>query len=155
MRLLIFIALGALLTLQSCQSDCTSLRKQKIDEAGWNYSDTISFMIDAQDTTKYYDLVLKVKHTEEFSFQNLYVRSTTEFPSGERIQDPISLNLGNLAGQWNGKCSGKTCTAPILLQSKFRFLELGEHTITFEQFSRKERIKGVLGMELLLCADPG
>src|SRR5210317_1354955 len=134
MRISLFLFLVFLLSLSSCSSDCTEIGVEKIDVNGWAYQDSIEFNLIATDTNDYYDLVLELEHSPDFNFQNLYIQSSTHFPSGETIMDPISINLGDLSGTWNGECSRKACVAPVLLRSQFRFLETGNHKIVFEQF---------------------
>lgn len=151
MRFFLLIAIAPVLFATACQSECIEIGNSKIDESGWAYRDSLEFIIEAEDTSQLYDLILELTHSNEFSYQNLYVRSTTHFPSGNSVKDPISLNLGDLSGSWNGDCSGSTCVAPILLRAHFRFSELGAHRIVFEQFSRMPEIKGIMEMRLLLC----
>lgn len=151
MRILFAICSISLLSIISCNNDCEIIDSFEVDAEGWVYGDSLSFELTAEDTLSQYDLVLELEHNIDFSFQNLYVRSTTHFPSDKSIQDVISLNLGDIAGRWNGECKRSGCTAGILLRSKFRFSELGEHRIVFEQFSREATIEGVKSMKLLLC----
>ena len=152
MRFLIFICSFSFLGIISCTSDCEIIDDYSIDSDGWSYGDSLSFEINAADTINQYDLVLELEHDVDFTFQNLYVRSTTHFPSNNSIQDVISLNLGDIAGRWNGDCSANTCTAAILMRSKFRFSEIGKHRIVFEQFSRFASLEGVNSLKLLLCS---
>lgn len=153
MRSLLFFFVLLIFGLSSCNSDCKELGQAKIDAEGWHYRDSLEFVLQAVDTTVSYDLVLELEHTTEFSFQNLYVRTNTYFPSGAKIRDVISLDIGDMSGRWNGTCSGNSCIAPVLLRSKFRFSETGTHKIVFEQFSRFSIIQGISKMRLLLCSN--
>jgi gliding motility-associated lipoprotein GldH len=67
----------------------------------------------------------------------------TVFPKGQRLDQLLSLELANKAGAWNGECSGKTCTALIVLQQGTFFNQLGKYKLTIEQFMRYEPVKGI------------
>ena len=52
------------------------------------------------------------------------------------------------AGEWFGRCNSKTCTLRIPLQMGAFFNATGQHQITIEQYTRKEKLPGVQAVAL-------
>jgi len=116
----------------------------------WTYPEQLITTIDIADTIQKYDLVATIDHGEDFGYENLYLQITTIFPDGEKRSSPLSLELANSKGFWNGKCSGNACTLSFNLQEDFRFKEPGSYSFEIEQFSRKDTLKGLNEMTLSL-----
>lgn len=119
-------------------------------EGDWTYQDKLESTITVSDTLMNYDLALKLNHSKEFGFQNIYLDIETVFPDGKKIAKPLSLQLATSAGIWNGKCSGDNCEIVFSLQDKFKFKDLGDHKFTIGQYSRETALIGINAVELLL-----
>ncbi len=114
----------------------------------WTDTDSLNFQFNIPDTTKIYNILLDVKHSPEYAFQNMYVEIHTAFPSSERIKEMVSLELANRAGAWYGDCSSSACELEIAIQEGAFFNQAGDYEITIKQFMRKNPLKGVKGMRL-------
>ena len=145
----LFSLLTIIVFTTSCSNGVVYSHKANVDGSVWNYNQELQFELDGIDTSSYYDLVLEVNHSPEFSFENLYTRIGTQFPSGESIKDIVSLQLADNMGTWLGNCNSSTCTTELLIQEKFRFKEIGQHKITLENYSR-EALKGIHFIEMKL-----
>ena len=122
----------------------------EIEGEGWEYKDQKIFEIEISDDSTYYDLILDVNHSIEYSFENIYVNVHTTFPSGEKTTDKVSLQLTDDLDQWQGKCNNSACNVSILLQERVYFKELGKYTIAFEQFNRRNPLIGIQSLTLKL-----
>lgn len=116
----------------------------------WKYSDTLSFEYEVKDTSTAYDLTLKVSHSGDFSYENLYVRATTIFPDKKSTSSSLSLELTKEDGSWEGSCSGNTCTAELIMSQAAYFRTAGKYTLKLEQFSRQDSLPGIIAVTLLL-----
>lgn len=141
-----------LLSATGCGSDYIFQKKLDIREGEWRYNDVLTFDFDIEDVSKKYDLLLDVTHAGDYGFQNLYVQFHTSYPSGEKKTQMVSLELATKSGIWNGKCSGNSCTVEIPLQANATFDEAGKHSISIEQFMRKNPLQGVESMTLKILA---
>jgi gliding motility-associated lipoprotein GldH len=128
--------------------------KQSIDieDAAWPYGKILDFEFEITDTSAYYDLVLDVKHDIDFTYENTYVKIKTLFPSGEEVTDQVSLQLADELDQWEGDCSGNSCTVSILLQNEVFFKEAGSYKLAIEQFNRVDPLEGIESMELKIIS---
>lgn len=148
MRYLTLI-LFLLFTLSSCGPKPIHSERLRIDGA-WEYQDKLSSTINVTETTMNYDLALRMEHSIEFYFQNIYLEIKTIFPDGKEISEPLSLQLGSSKGNWIGKCKGESCEIVFSLQDNFKFKNIGDHQFTVGQFSRDDKLQGIKEIELLL-----
>lgn len=116
----------------------------------WSYSEHMDFTFFVKDTSQVYNLEYLLTHSETYPYQNLYVKINTTYPDGKVIDDILSLQLASTYGEFEGKCASQKCTAPILLQERFRFRQLGQHSVSITQYSRKEDQVGVYSGKLRL-----
>ncbi len=135
-----------------CSDDYIFQKEIEIQDGEWRYSDVLPFEFEIEDVSKKYDLLLDVTHAGDYSFQNLYVQFLTTYPSGEQKEQVVSLELASKSGIWNGACKGNSCTVEIPLQVNAAFEEAGRHSISIEQFMRKNPLRGVEAIGLKITA---
>ena len=119
-----------------------------LPENGWAYEQPLHFDFPIPDTSARYDILLEVRHSKDYGFQNLYVQFHTTFPSGETKSQVVSLELAAKNGIWNGDCGGEGCTAEIPLQVNTVFPETGNYRISVEQYMRESPLSGVEELSL-------
>ena len=137
------IILAGIWMLYSCQTDVLYTETIEIPNASWVDSQKLSFEFDVEDSTVLYQLVVNLKHSVEYAYENLYVNIRTVYPNGKIIEDPLSLEMADHAGRWFGQCNSKTCTLNIMLQEKALFRPKGHYQIIFEPYMREQPIKGI------------
>ena len=147
-RSLLFLLV--LFLFNACGKNYQYQKKYEIEGEKWTYADSLEFSFDIQDTTKIYNLYLELDHSTAYSFQNLYTLIHTTFPSGERLDEKLSLELANRAGAWLGKCNQHYCTLTIPIQQNAYFNQQGRHTIMLEQYMRQDSIPGIRSISFML-----
>lgn len=125
-----------------------ALQESKDIEGVWTYADSAVFEMDLTDTSKLYAIAIALQHTTDYAFQNLYLRIHTQFPSGERLSQPISLELAGKAGNWLGKCRGEGCKIVIPIQENAFFNATGTHRFVLEQYMRSDSLPGIRSIGL-------
>jgi gliding motility-associated lipoprotein GldH len=150
MRAIIFLA--CCLLLVACSQDYILNKKYDIVNNNWTYADSLRFEFEIKDTTALHNLVLNVKHTTNFSYQNLYTRIHTQFPDGQRLSKPVSLELADKTGAWQGDCNSKSCTLEIPIQENTYFNQVGNYEIIVEQFMRDSIVGGIQALGLKVTA---
>ena len=119
-------------------------------QSGWNSDSSVTFQYFILDTTKTYDMSLKIRHTVEYEFQNLFVflESTKK--------DTIEIILANKKGKWLGKGISDLREFECVLEIDRRFLKSGEHSLKVEQAMRYggaeriENLKHILDLGLII-----
>jgi len=129
--------------LQSCGQSFIYEKDISLPEDTWVYENKLDFPFEITDTKALQNLYLDITHSSEFKTQNLYVKFHTKSPSGNIITDMVSLELAEKNGVWFGNCGGQWCDLRIPIQSGAYFTETGTYTLSVEQYTRKEALKGV------------
>ena len=134
----------------SCGENYLFDKKISLEKGEWSYDNSLDFTFDITDTTHIYNLLLEVDHSIDYAYQNCYFKIHTQFPSGEKTEQLLSIDLADGVGRWQGDCSGESCTVLLDIQKKAFFNALGEHTITLEQYMRKNPLKGIKSLAIKL-----
>ncbi len=148
---LIALALLIAFLLSACKKERILFEKDyTCPNATWQHSDTLNFEFDIADTMALYDIVLTIKHRTDYKYQNIYTQIFTKFPSGERPNQQVNVDLADNTGKWNGTGSGKTRTYDVDIQQNAFFNKAGKYVITLEQFMRTEALAGIENVALRL-----
>ncbi len=110
----------------------------------WNSDSIVTLKYNIYDTTKRYNLSLKIRHTVNYEFQNLFL-----FLKEEKC-DTIEIMLANKNGEWLGNGIGDVREAEYVLYKKRRVKKRGEHIISVEQAMRYGALKRIENLEHIL-----
>lgn len=120
------------------------------NERVWTYDNVASFDFSVSDTVSRYNMYLDVNHTRGYPFQNLYLNIISTFPDGVQVSEQHSLELQEKNGEWMGECGSKECELRFVLREGMRFDTTGAYNISFEQFTRRDSLEGVVSLGLVL-----
>ena len=134
----------------SCGEHYVFEKTYELEKGAWSYDNTLDYTFEITDTTKIYNLLLEVGHSVDYGFQNCYFKIYTLFPSGERTDQVLSIDLADGIGRWQGDCGGQSCSVLVDIQKQAFFNALGQHTITLEQYMRKNPLKGIESLSIRL-----
>jgi len=123
---------------------------EALDVGHWSEDDMLSINFEVKDSTQRYDLIVGLTHSTNFGFQNLYIEVSNLTPNGDTMSTPVSLELANSKGQWQGQCSDEECKATIPLRENFYFQNLGKYTITMRPHMRVNPVPDVYKASLAL-----
>lgn len=146
MKISLSICFALAFLLSACGPNYVYNHKTSFDNDTWTYQAIQQHQVEIKDTTYFYNLIIGVKHSPEYAFQNLYVKIKTIFPNQEKREQVVSLNLADGSGAWYGKCSGKTCRLDIPIQQNAIFEQAGTYQFSVEQYMRTEKVEGIKGM---------
>ena len=139
--------LGSLLMMligfSACGPDYVYQQTRMVNSDTWTYSDSLTYEFAIEDTLQIYNLAVRLKHAQDFRYQNLYTQIHTTFPNGERLTETLSLELASKAGAWLGECGSKTCQLDIPIQEGAYFNQAGTYHVTIEQFTRQDSLPGI------------
>ena len=135
--LLVLFAIGG------CGPKTDFTQKHDFSTGEWSYEEKVDFVFPVDDTEGQKDLWIEIDHSEDYSYQNLYAKLTTEDPSGNTASQLLSFELAHKSGQWFGRCFSGDCHIKILIKEKVRFEEKGTYKMGLEQFTRKVNLEGI------------
>ena len=130
------------LILISCNTSVIYDQKQLVNDP-WKYGDQLSFEYEVTDTVPAYNMIITIGHLPSFSYENIYLSTTTKFPDGTSTNTPVSFQLADNRGMWIGKCSGEKCSTEIEMSSGAFFKSMGKYVLIFDQFSREDSLTGI------------
>lgn len=139
---------GKSLLFSSCGPSYFFDEKKEIQNSNWTYQDSLDFTIDVTDTLSIYNLYLDINHSTEYSFQNIYIRIHTKYPNGQRVTQQVPIDMMRKVGIWYGDCNSEECDLRVTLREGSFFNALGKHTLTIEQFMRKDPLEGINSVAL-------
>ncbi|AEE51658.1 gliding motility lipoprotein GldH [Haliscomenobacter hydrossis] len=143
MKIVFALCLGLSFLLSACGPNYVYNHKTSFDNATWTYQAVQQHAVEIKDVAHLYNLVIGLKHSPEFAYQNLYVKIKTIFPDQQTREQVLSLNLAGGNGEWYGSCSGQTCSIEIPIQQNAIFEKAGKYQFIIEQYMRTEKIEGV------------
>ncbi len=133
------------LVMTACSSKAVYLEFQSVPVTGWGEDSVLTFAIPAPDTVNTYDIILHVRHTDGYKYQNMWLFTR----NGNLSVDTIEFYLADDRGHWlsNGH---SVMDMPILYQEHMRFHD-SLHTVIVQHGMRSEFLKGVsdIGVEVL------
>lgn len=140
---IVVTCLSFVIIFTSCRKDILVEEKFEFPNSQWISGDAKSLTISAPDTSDVYNMEIELTHADDYSFQNLYVRLSTIFPSGKADTSVTSLELANPNGSWAGNCNGDKCSLVLPLQTRFTFPEEGKYQWQIAPYMRKDTIEGI------------
>ena len=118
----------------------------------WKSSYKPSFHFTITDTTRPYKLFLVLRHTDKYSFNNIYVNLYIKGPGSDSIlkrQEDLTLATNDSGWEGNGMDDVYEHRIPLEKQT----LKAGDYSFTIEQIMREDPLKNVLNVGLRLEKD--
>ena len=133
--LLFFFAI----TLFSC-GNTTYENYHSFNYSGWHTDSVIRFKYTVVDTAKTYDLTLKIRHTVDYEFQNLFLFLE------DIKKDTVEIILASKNGKWLGSGISDVREVEYVFDKNRIFSKKGEYKIRVEQAMRygpKDKIENL------------
>jgi len=115
--------------LSACENN-TFKNYYSFENGIWNTDSVVNFTFPINDTTKYYDISLKIRHTVYYEYQNLFLFLDN------LSQDTVEIMLAEKSGKWLGNGINDIREFEFLLEQKKQFFELKKYTLSVEQAMR-------------------
>lgn len=147
-RLLILLCLPLLIT--ACNRGVVSSDHQDLPEHGWSMTDTIRLTLDVKDSTLTYDLAVLLRHSDQYTYQNLWLFVQAQDSLSPVQRDTVMACLADDRGQWLGTRAGRYYSGYVIMARGITFPATGAYTFAIVQGMRDEVIRGIadVGLEL-------
>ncbi len=127
--------------LAACDTATVYTGFRPTPENGWDKDSVLTWSFAVSDTAVPYDILLHIRHTERYQYQNMWL-----FLNGDR--DTIEFYLADDRGLWLGNRGNGTISMPVLYEHDYRFAHPGMHTLSLRHGMRQEQLRGVTGVGL-------
>ncbi len=141
--LLTLVAAFALLCV-GCQSEVSDVADfRSIDSAGWAYGDTLEFVPELSDSLVDTRLVVAVRHSSAYLYENLWLEVSLPPQPGDSIgiADTVNVLLADSYGRWLGRGSGVSYVKLDTLSSYYHVLR-GD-TIRIRHIMRADKVQNL------------
>ncbi len=128
--------------LSSCDNSIVYENEKTFEEDKWCFSDAFSSDFDLSDNSVPFDVDIRVVHTDNYPYENIYLRLTHDFGAAKKV-DTLTFNLSDRYGHWKGdKNWGGNYEYAFNYLKNYK-IEKKSGNITIEQFSRDDTLSGV------------
>lgn len=113
---------------------------QKTEQGIWYHSDKKRFEVEIADSMVSFNLMVNIRHTTDYPYNNLYLFILTESPAGGSVKDTLEINVTDKRGKWLGYGFGKIKHISRMYRKNIRFSHPGKYVFTIEQAMREEKV---------------
>ena len=130
----------------ACQNSKTQYKYYVFENEKWNSDSIVRFNFDNIDTAASYDIYLKIRHSVDYRFQNLFL-----FSNINNEKDTIEVFLSQKNGKWNGKGFGDIKEIDVLISKEASFENFDEANYSFEQAMRYNDLEKIIELDGLFA----
>ena len=122
--------IGTIVMFISCDSSVVFEEYKSFENQKWNTDSAAFFNYPIIDTTSRNTVKIKLRHTVEYEFQNLFLFIETD------VMDTVELILANKQGMWFGSGIGDVREFEFEYQNAKLFSKKGNYSFKIEQAMR-------------------
>ena len=134
------------LAFTSCQTDVVYSQFHPISSEQWHADSIVRFDYTIEDTTLDYRILLYVRHTERYPYQNMWL-----FVDNGEMVDSIEFYLADDRGQWLGDKHNGIIEMAVLMEESKHFSDTGTYYMKVQHGMRDTLLHGVsdVGLEIV------
>lgn len=147
LRLAISLLIGGICLLTSCRHDIVYSDFVAIPSGEWDENQLPEFAFNIADREAAYDILLYVRHTERYPYQNMWL-----FVRDNRLyMDTVEFYLADDRGRWLGDKHHGFIEMPVLLEENYHFPDTGRYYFAVQHGMRDSLLRGVtdVGIEVI------
>ncbi len=140
------LLLIAVLSFSSCRRGIVHSEFVSIPSGEWCVDSVPQFGFTITDKETAYDILLYVRHTERYPYQNMWL-----FVNNGQHRDTIEFYLADDRGQWLGDKHHGFIEMPVLYEEQYHFPDTGRYYMAIQHGMRDSVLRGVtdVGIEIL------
>lgn len=133
----------------SCGENPFYVQYESVEGKYWEKDTEYYFSFDITDTSIPYDLTIEIRNNNLYPYQNLWIFTKEEQPSGNVLRDTTECILADDYGKWSGK-GISLFQSGHRLHSNYFFKEKGTYTLGFRQGMRNDQLAGIreIGLQI-------
>ncbi len=143
-----FLALGIAFLFVSCTDNIIYHQYVDINKNGWHQDSAAVFNVNIEDTIGDYDVIIDIRHKDNYPYQNLYLFVYSDSPDSVCVGDTLNCFLADNQGRWGGTGIGSVKNLPFLYMSDIKFPVKGTYTFKIKQGMREKLLEGVSNIGL-------
>lgn len=150
MRKVGLIIATILLCLSSCQRRVVYSDFYSMPAEGWHQDSILNYDVTVADTISDYNILLVVRHTSQYPYQNLWL-FIDEYAGNMLLRrDTVEAMVADDFGRWLGNGVNRY-EIPLMYDASYRFMQKENNRITIQQGMRTTWLTGItdVGVEVI------
>lgn len=141
--LVLWCTVGFMLLLSACQGNTVYEKYEPIEQQVWDMNQPAHFEVNMQDTVGHYQVLLYIKHTEQYPYQNLWLFTQSMAPDSTLAVDTLECFLADNHGKWLSQSFVAEREMPLLYMQGIRFPKAGTYTFDISHGMRDSLLQGI------------
>lgn len=129
--------------LFSCSESPHYEKTYSFDNKTWEQNISLKHEVDIQDIDKEYDIILSLRTTTDFKYNNLWVFMKVTAPDGSTGREPFEFKISNPDGSWIGTKTGTIVETPLHFRRR-KLPMKGKYTFELEQGITESKVDEIL-----------
>lgn len=143
-RILIPVLFFLAVAFSSCDKATVYSEHRSLPFSGWDADSALNFNFSVKDTLSSYSVIINVRHTDAYPYQNMWLLVTdNHIPQTYQQTDTIEFYLANQRGEWLGSGNGRLHEMPVLYLKDCHFADTTMQHISIRHGMREDVLKGV------------
>ncbi|MCD7936877.1 MAG: gliding motility lipoprotein GldH [Tannerellaceae bacterium] len=126
----------------SCDDQVIYNHFESIDKSIWEKKKALSFIFDIQDTTQPYHVILEIRNSNLYPYQNLILGRQVIYQDSLLHQDTLNITLADQYGRFLGKGISLFETDYPLYRNH-HFIQSGTYQLHFYHLMYRESLPGM------------
>ena len=144
------MAFCTLLLFAACDKNGVFEDNVEMPNRSWSHASPVLLHPEVGNVEQKHNIYVNLRHTNDYPYENLWVKINTVFPSGKHISSDVNLPLADKAGNWHGSGLGEVINAQIPIQSNAILPDTGKYTFEIIQNMRIDPLPEILSVGLRL-----
>ncbi len=147
-RIAVWPLLLILITFANCDRNTVFEGKKDFPERYWIFNNPATFDFEITDADQKYDLLVNVRNSAEYKYQNIYLQYYLEDESGRLISKELkNVQLFNaITGVPLGTGLGDLYDIERPFLEDYQFQKAGKYSFRIDQFMRQDSLPEVLSV---------
>ena len=146
MKKFLFILLSSLVFLSCAKIDLFE-KTSEITHQTWFYTNKPSFTFNISDTSALYNVYIVLRHTDQYSYNNIWLSVGSQAPGDTTRSQNINLQLASDAKGWEGQGMDDIWEVrKNITPGPVSFKKAGNYTFTISQIMREDPLKHILNV---------
>lgn len=145
----IIIYLSIILSVSSCAKIDLFEKQHSLPAQQWFYNDVPGFTFNIKDTIAAYSIYVVLRHSDQYQYNNLWIRLGSKAPVDTIRFQNINLKLASDAKGWDGSVMDDIYEVRKLISpGTIHFKMAGDYFFSISQIMRENPIKHIFSVGL-------
>lgn len=138
-----FLYIALIILCVGCNHSVLTSHYETIPDGGWNADSTLVFPFEITDSLAMYDIIMNVRHTDAYPYQNIWLFTRLYADTICLQSDTLEFYLADSRGRWLGNGFGRLHDMPMMQRHNVGFEVPGCYRLEVQQAMREDVLCGI------------